>query len=130
MNNYMVFYVTPDVNPLDPPLVFPCQADDTNHAEEQCENAYPGCTIVWATMGMTLEESLADYWDTAVEGEIKQPRCPYCQSIDLVATANATWDVNKQEWVVVDIFDDFTCHSCEQMFKTPSWEEVVYGKPT
>ena len=26
-------------------LGFECQADDSEHAEEQCINAYPGCEI-------------------------------------------------------------------------------------
>ena len=29
------------------PLCFLCQADDLEHAEEQCENSYPNCEIVW-----------------------------------------------------------------------------------
>lgn len=30
-------------------LVFDCSADDSDHAEEQALNAYPGCEIVLAT---------------------------------------------------------------------------------
>ncbi len=28
-------------------LMFDCQADDPDHAEEQAENAYPGCDVLY-----------------------------------------------------------------------------------
>ncbi len=28
-------------------LMFDCQADDPDHAEEQAENAYPGCEVLY-----------------------------------------------------------------------------------
>lgn len=30
---------------------FQCQADDADHAEEQCINAYPGCAVLWVNEG-------------------------------------------------------------------------------
>jgi hypothetical protein len=33
------------------------QADDVEHAEEQAENAYPGCTILWVNEGENYEMS-------------------------------------------------------------------------
>lgn len=29
--------------------IFHCDAEDHDHAEEQCENAYPGCIIIMTT---------------------------------------------------------------------------------
>jgi galactose-1-phosphate uridylyltransferase len=31
------------------PFRFDCLADDSEHAKEQCLNAYPNCEIVWIT---------------------------------------------------------------------------------
>ena len=30
---------------------FNCSADDADHAEEQCVNAYPACTVLWVNEG-------------------------------------------------------------------------------
>ena len=30
---------------------FECQAEDDEHAEEQCRNAYPDATILWVNTG-------------------------------------------------------------------------------
>jgi len=58
--------------PADPPFGFSCVADDGDHAEEQCLNAYPGVDVVWVHRCHSLlptvpvsevEEALADYWD-------------------------------------------------------------------
>ena len=39
----------------DPPIAFPCMAEDADHAEEQAADAYPGCEIdfVMATASVT-----------------------------------------------------------------------------
>lgn len=47
MKTYIVLYREPMMNPAYEPLGFICQAEDTEHAEEQCENAYPEADIVW-----------------------------------------------------------------------------------
>ncbi len=41
---YTVTYYEEDDPDLDNPLKFQCEAEDEEHAEEQCANAYPGCT--------------------------------------------------------------------------------------
>lgn len=33
------------------PQVFVCAADDSDHAEEQCLDAYPGADVVWIEPG-------------------------------------------------------------------------------
>lgn len=65
MTNYVVLYRDDSLKPADPPLGFQCSADDTDHAEEQCENAYSGCDIVWVWQGpegVGIEPALNDYW--------------------------------------------------------------------
>lgn len=41
---YVVTYYEADDENMDNPLEFRCEAEDVDHAEEQCANAYPGCT--------------------------------------------------------------------------------------
>lgn len=63
MKTYIVLYRTDYLLPADPPFGFRCQAEDTDHAEEQCENAYPDCDIVWVYVGDDdLQDALDDYW--------------------------------------------------------------------
>lgn len=66
MQNYVVLYrVESGMLPADPPFGFQCDADDVDHAEEQCENAYPGCDIVWVWVGekgVGIDPALQEYW--------------------------------------------------------------------
>ncbi|TAN06802.1 MAG: hypothetical protein EPN36_03475 [Rhodanobacteraceae bacterium] len=48
---WVVLYRDADAPPLDEPLAFTCMAESIGHADEQCENAYPGCSIVWSSRG-------------------------------------------------------------------------------
>jgi hypothetical protein len=48
MKNYVILYRIESIqSPLDAPFAFQAWAEDTEHAEEQCLNAYPGCDVVW-----------------------------------------------------------------------------------
>lgn len=49
MNTYTVFYVIEEEGLQW--QFFRCQADDTDHAEEQCMNSYPTCSIIWVNEG-------------------------------------------------------------------------------
>lgn len=62
MQTYIVLYRDLGMPPFDAPLGFRCQADDTEHAEEQCMDAYPDCDIVWVVMTDNIQIALADYW--------------------------------------------------------------------
>ena len=44
LTTYTVTYFEADDTEMDNPLKFQCEAEDEEHAEEQCANAYPGCT--------------------------------------------------------------------------------------
>lgn len=61
MKTYIVLYRW-NTPPLHPPEGFLCQADDMDHAEEQCLNAYPDCDIVWVWDGPTMADALDDYY--------------------------------------------------------------------
>lgn len=62
MKTYTVLYRTDYLSPVDPPFGFRCEAEDFDHAEEQCENAYPDCDIVWVWEGDSMQDALDDYW--------------------------------------------------------------------
>lgn len=64
MKDFVVLYHDPRVLlPCDPPLAFVCQAENPNHAEEQCEDDYhPNCHVVWIVEGCDVNVALQDYW--------------------------------------------------------------------
>ena len=51
------------MSPADAPFSFRCQANDTDHAEEQCINAYPDAEVVWVWKGTDAQAALDDYWN-------------------------------------------------------------------
>mgnify|MGYP003658786538 CR=1 FL=1 len=49
---FTVIYTEPQPGNLIPFWqFFECQADDGDHAEEQCLNAYPDCFVLWINEG-------------------------------------------------------------------------------
>lgn len=66
MKTYIVLYIDADALIGDPIEAFKCQADDVDHAEEQCENAYPNCGIVWVWDGPNADEAFQDYWNNGM----------------------------------------------------------------
>lgn len=68
MNAYIVLYRIESVMlPVDDPFGFRCHADDSDHAEEQCLDAYPDCDVVWVSEGGDYLSALDNYF--SVEGE-------------------------------------------------------------
>lgn len=66
MQNYIVLFRDNTVNFLAEPLGFQCFAEDVEHAEEQCENAYPGCNIVYVwsgEYGIGIDAALEEYYN-------------------------------------------------------------------
>lgn len=49
MNEYTVFYIVDGEGILW--QFFNCYADNPDHAEEQCMNAYPECAVLWVNEG-------------------------------------------------------------------------------
>jgi hypothetical protein len=65
MNHYIVLYrIESTMCPADDPFGFKCCADDGDHAEEQCLNAYPDADIVWVSDRKAMEDALQDYYAT------------------------------------------------------------------
>lgn len=64
MRKMTVVYRDNDSLPFSSPLFFVCDADDTEHAEEQCENAYPQCEILWIAEGDDVIKALQQYYDS------------------------------------------------------------------
>lgn len=65
MNDYTVLYrIESIMSPLDAPFGFICAADDADHAEEQCENAYPDAAVVWVSEADSYAAALDDYYAT------------------------------------------------------------------
>ena len=62
MKTYMVLYRPDYLLQTEAPFGFRCEAEDSDHAEEQCENAYPEADIVWVWEGDSLQDALDDYW--------------------------------------------------------------------
>lgn len=62
LKDYVALYVNRNT-----PLVletFLCQAEDSDHAEEQCLDAYPNADAVWIEEGTDWEGAQNRYWDT------------------------------------------------------------------
>ena len=65
--NFTVLYrIESLMTPLCAPFGFQCCAEDVDHAEEQCLNAYPSAGIVWA-QNADYSAALADYYFLAEE---------------------------------------------------------------
>lgn len=61
MQTFTVIYTIPINDGLLPVWeFFRCQADDAEHAEEQCFDAYPMAEVLWVNLGesTTMEEEI------------------------------------------------------------------------
>ena len=67
MKNYVVLYRIESIMcPLDSPFGFQCFAESSDHAQEQCQNAYPDADVVWVWEGKEgagIEPALDEYWN-------------------------------------------------------------------
>lgn len=43
--------------------------------------------------------------------------CPYCKSENIVCDACAEWNIEKQEWVLLAVYDEMTCNDCGEDFR-------------
>lgn len=59
---FTVLYREPDSSPLEHPLIFHCQAENGDHAEEQCLNAYPYADPVWVSQTDNGDTALEEYY--------------------------------------------------------------------
>jgi len=61
MTPHVVLYREKD-DDVSPPQGFHCEADNGDHAEEQCENAHPGCDVLWIVETDDYHKALTEYW--------------------------------------------------------------------
>jgi hypothetical protein len=71
MKDFIVLYRTEYLAALDHPSGFACKAEDVDHAEEQCENAYPDCDIVWVWEGTDYHDALQDCYGALPAEELE-----------------------------------------------------------
>lgn len=69
MGSYIVLFRDHGMSSLEEPLAFPCEAEDGDHAEEQCLNAYPACEVLWVFSGTNSAAAYADYWENDNENQ-------------------------------------------------------------
>lgn len=62
MKKFTVIYQEHEASLFSAPLCFVCDADDADHAQEQCENAYPQCDILWIVDTADIEEAFRRYY--------------------------------------------------------------------
>jgi hypothetical protein len=58
---YIVLYRDTGTNAFAAPLAFKCEADDGDHAEEQCQDANPDSEVVWVHQSDDVQAALDDY---------------------------------------------------------------------
>lgn len=73
LQSFIVLYRDETLSLLDCPLGFLCQAEDGDHAEEQCRDANPDCEIVWVLASRedddihsALSRAMNDYYGSAL----------------------------------------------------------------
>lgn len=62
LHKYVVIYREFDAGIFDAPLLFKCDAENADHAEEQCSNAYPDADVLWVFDGDDIDAALTDYY--------------------------------------------------------------------
>lgn len=70
MQNFVVLYRLEKIMlPFEPPYGFQCYADNVEHAEEQCLNAYPDAGVVWVWQGaegIGMQAALNEYYEPTI----------------------------------------------------------------
>lgn len=65
LHYFVVLYRDDSLLPGDAPHAFLCEAEDSDHAEEQALNAYPDAVPVWTTQTDSVAQARFDYWNGA-----------------------------------------------------------------
>ena len=61
---YVVLYREHAALFTETPMAFICQAEDGDHAEEQCQDAVPDMEVLWVVETDNVDAAYKDYWDT------------------------------------------------------------------
>ncbi len=54
------------------PEAFSCFAEDSDHADDQCCDAYEGCDVVHVYEGHDVNDAYADYADPTINAAIRR----------------------------------------------------------
>lgn len=66
LRKYIVIYREVDAGIFDGPSPFKCDAENADHAEEQCLNAYPDANVLWVFDGDDLDDALTDFYNVCL----------------------------------------------------------------
>lgn len=63
----------------------------------------------------------------AIEGtERVRKVCPNCGSENVTVDAHASWNVEKQDWELGEVFAETAlCNECDESYFNPRYEEVT-----
>ncbi len=106
LKNFVVLYREPEQAVLDAPRGFQCWAEDGDHAEEQCSNAWPDADVVWVwqgPFGVGVQPALDDYYTTWLAGEVEAARNPRLNApadSGMVEVLVHQLDEHALDWVV------------------------------
>lgn len=62
LSTWTVLYAEAGCVPGEVPLAFLCRAEDKDHAQEQCRNAYPDCEVVFTAQTGSLITAYDAYY--------------------------------------------------------------------
>jgi len=81
LRNFVVLYRDDSImSDEDDPFGFQCYAESSDHATEQCLDAYDGCNVVWVWQGpagVGLKPALNEYWASKQVSD-DEVICPHC----------------------------------------------------
>jgi len=66
LKTYIVIYRENEADIFAAPLLFRCDAEDPDHAEEQCLDACPDADVLWVFDGHDVDDALTDYYTITV----------------------------------------------------------------
>lgn len=72
LNEFVVIYDAGGNASCMVPEAFCCFAEDSDHADEQCQDAYPDCTVLEVYEGYSGEDALDDYADNSINTAIRR----------------------------------------------------------
>jgi hypothetical protein len=114
LRTFLVLYREAEKNMIrvETPEVFRCEAEDTDHAEEQCQNAYPEAEIVWTWEGDNVEACFRDWYGSAEDVEQMPELCGRCLDEAPLFPANCR---EKPELLVNVPLGMYHCRDCGAM---------------
>jgi hypothetical protein len=69
METFIVLYRTKYCAPADPPFGMRFHAEDSDHAEEQFNDAEPDAEVVWIAQTSDYQTALDNYWNEGLNND-------------------------------------------------------------